>query len=237
VLTCLGGSGYECGSALTVAPDGDAVVTGVARTADSPLVRPLHAGYGGGHEDTVPARVDAPGRWLEYSTFLGGSRSEYAGWVAVGEDGRVFVAGEAISPDFPPGGELAAGESIRGLYFATVDEVGRLESLTLIRKGMAPALSITARPDGLLTHVGGYACGCHYVSVSDQGGRVVAGPVLAPRCIGTYCPVKVIASLAREIYIVGEKGEWPNRTRWVQKFRIRFPMPGDEPSAGPHDRR
>ena len=237
VLTYLGGSGYECASALAVAPDGDAVVTGVARTADFPLVRPLQAAHGGGYEDTVLARVDASGRWIEYSTFLGGSGNEYTSWVAVGEDGRVFVAGGATSPDFPPGVELAAGQSTRGLYFATVDEIGRLESLTLIRTGAAPVLSITARPDGLLTHVGGYACGCYYVSVTDQGGRVVAGPVLAPRCIGPYCPVKAIASRPREIYIVGEKGEWPNRTRWVRKFRIRFPMPGDEPSAGTHDRR
>jgi hypothetical protein len=73
LLTLLGGRSWDEAGRLAVAADGDVVVTGNTSPPDFPVVRPIPDARGGDARDAALTRLDATGRWIEYSTFLGAS--------------------------------------------------------------------------------------------------------------------------------------------------------------------
>lgn len=100
--TLLGGSGDEIGRAIAVDAAGGAYVAGVTTSRDLPLRRALQrrkASRTAVGADAFATRLDPSGR-LRFSTYLGGARDDGAAAIAAG-GGRVHVAGQTASPDFP----------------------------------------------------------------------------------------------------------------------------------------
>jgi hypothetical protein len=99
------------GSSIAVDSQGNAYVIGTAIPALKTTPGAFQNAPGGGScingPDTVPcpdimvAKLNASGTELIYSTFLGGSGSEYGYGIAVDSAGSVYVTGTTTSTDFP----------------------------------------------------------------------------------------------------------------------------------------
>ena len=104
--TYLGGSGWETGRGIAVAPDGTFWVVGGTYSGDFPVAGyALQPGYNGGG-DAFLAQFNLNSAGPIYATYLGGSGLEEARNVVIDPAGQVivsgFVAGYAtITPDFP----------------------------------------------------------------------------------------------------------------------------------------
>ena len=105
--TFLGGSGYEEGRSLALAPDGSLWVAGITTSADFPT---LEAGQTSlrGPRDLFLTRLSPTGAIVS-STYLGGSGKEEIRGFDVDASGFLYLAGKSDSADFPPGGGLPAG--------------------------------------------------------------------------------------------------------------------------------
>jgi hypothetical protein len=102
--TYFGGSDHDTswkspGPAIAVGPSGGAFITGATMSANFPTRDALQPTYSGGGSDAFVANFDPAGR-LVYSTYLGGTGSDFGTHVAVDPSGAVAVAGGASSTDF-----------------------------------------------------------------------------------------------------------------------------------------
>ncbi|MBI3416644.1 MAG: SBBP repeat-containing protein [Verrucomicrobia bacterium] len=88
------------GNAIAVDPAGRAVVYGETDATDFPLKNALQTTYGG-VKDAFVAKLSPDGAGLIFSTYLGGSASEYAGSLALDGAANIYVIGETASTDFP----------------------------------------------------------------------------------------------------------------------------------------
>jgi hypothetical protein len=99
--TYLGGNSSDYGYAIAVDSSGNAYVTAETASTDFPTKNPFQASYGGGGADAIIAKLDASGSSLIYSTYLGGSDSDYGQGIAIDACGNAYVAGYTVSANFP----------------------------------------------------------------------------------------------------------------------------------------
>ena len=116
--TYLGGSSGmptapETGSAIAVDGQGYAYVAGTTSSSNFPTVNPLYAGHSYA-TDAFLTKLDVTGRFLVYSTYIGGSSFDYGNAVAVDGGGNAYVAGMTSSWDFPVVNPVQA--SLAGSY-------------------------------------------------------------------------------------------------------------------------
>jgi hypothetical protein len=98
------------GSAITVDSQGNAYVTGIANPVFLPSTGAFQTSPGGGTcfngpnivpcPDILVAKLNPSGTELVYSTFLGGSGSDYSYGIAVDGAGNTYVTGSTNSKDF-----------------------------------------------------------------------------------------------------------------------------------------
>jgi len=99
--TYLGGSDTDYGNAIAVDSTGAVYAKGTTHSTDFPLMNPIK-GVLGGYYDAFVTKINPSGTALVYSTYLGGSGSEFAiGGIAVDSTGAVYVVGTTDSTDFP----------------------------------------------------------------------------------------------------------------------------------------
>ena len=109
--TVLDGQGSDFGESIAVNSSNQVVVSGNTSSDDFPLLLPfedtLNPGAGGGSSnDAFVTKLDANGLLnancgCSFSTYLGGSSSDFGRGVAFGSDNRVYVVGETSSSNFP----------------------------------------------------------------------------------------------------------------------------------------
>lgn len=103
--TYVGGSGDDYGTNVAVDSSGNAYVAGYTSSVDFPSsVGAFQTGCGGGCVGTYDAyvlKLNATGTALLYSTYLGGSSSDYVYGLFVDSVGQAYLAGETSSVDFP----------------------------------------------------------------------------------------------------------------------------------------
>jgi hypothetical protein len=105
--TYLGGTGIDLANAIAVDGNGNVYITGATRSNDFPTVDSYERRPG--MYDAFVAKLDNVGSRTIYSTYLGGSDSEW-GWGIVADDsGYAYVVGETSSLDFPTQGPLQSG--------------------------------------------------------------------------------------------------------------------------------
>jgi hypothetical protein len=102
-----GGGGTDTGGGIAVDNAGNAYVTGFTTSTNFPVTlnapqNALHAGNGG--SNAFLAKINATGTALVYSTYLGGTGSDWGRSVAVDAAGNAYVTGaslEAAGTNFP----------------------------------------------------------------------------------------------------------------------------------------
>jgi hypothetical protein len=99
--TFLGGIESETGRGIAVDASGNAYVTGYTDSTDFPVVNAYQGTYGGGDTDAFISKLGPDGFTLIYSTFLGGSQSDWGYGIAVDSSGNAYVSGETYSTTFP----------------------------------------------------------------------------------------------------------------------------------------
>src|ERR1700676_5491917 len=101
--TYLGGSGDDEGYGIAVDSSGNAYVTGFTQSTNFPgtSTSTIQSAYRGG-DDAFVTKINAAGSALVYSTYLGGSGSDYGYGISVDSSGNAYVSGFTQSPN-PPG--------------------------------------------------------------------------------------------------------------------------------------
>jgi hypothetical protein len=118
--TYIGGSDGDSAAGVAIDAAGNAYVTGFTQSADFPTTpdafdATVETAYG----DAWIAEVNPTGSALVYSTVMGGSRIDSAGFVAFGPESSFYVLGVTSSPDFPQ-----VGMGPRGAYDLFVARFG-----------------------------------------------------------------------------------------------------------------
>jgi len=183
--TYLGGSDNELGSGIAVDGSGNVYVTGDTYSTDFPTQAPIQAANAAeGYSDAFIAKINVAGDALVYSTYLGGSDTEFGGGIAVDGEGNAYVTGNTYSTtDFPlyPAGTPIQGEHGLGFSDAFVTKVNAAGSAFVYS-----------------TYLGGNGSDKGYgIAVDDLGRAYVAGytrsinfptknPLQAANVGGTY---------------------------------------------------
>lgn len=116
--TYLGGNSDDIAYALNVDENGNAVVAGRTHSPNFPTTNGLQSEHGGA-ADAFIAKLNSSGSALIYSTFLGGSASDYILGAALDANGEVVVAGLTESGDFPTVNPFQASRSGTAFFRST----------------------------------------------------------------------------------------------------------------------
>ena len=98
--TYLGGNGVDQGNGIAVDAAGSAYLTGYTGSSDFPLQSPIRSS----NQNSVDAfvtKLNPAGSALVYSTYLGGSGTDFGAAIAVDSSGSAYVTGAVASDDFP----------------------------------------------------------------------------------------------------------------------------------------
>jgi uncharacterized protein (TIGR03437 family) len=98
--TYLGGNSVDEGNGIAVDAAGNAYVTGYTASTNFP-VQSAFRGSNAGSVDAFVTKMNPAGSALVYSTYLGGSATDYGTAVAVDSAGNAYVTGIVTSDDFP----------------------------------------------------------------------------------------------------------------------------------------
>lgn len=103
--TYLDGSNSDHITGVAADSSGNIYVTGYTYSLDFPIVNGVQPTYQGS-PDAFVAKLDPTGHALLYSTYLGGSSSNYGNSIAVDAKGNIIVEGTSSSNDFPHAGNV-----------------------------------------------------------------------------------------------------------------------------------
>ena len=99
--TYIGGSNPDYGNSLTLDGSGNVYVAGYTQSSGYPTTTGAYdQSYNGGY-DILVTKLNSNGASLAWSTFIGGSNTEYGNSLALDGSGNVYVAGETFSTDYP----------------------------------------------------------------------------------------------------------------------------------------
>ncbi|HZM00887.1 MAG TPA: hypothetical protein VFD43_11610 [Planctomycetota bacterium] len=158
--TFLGGSANEYPHGLGVDPSGSVLLAGWTASPNFPTTAGAwDTSYGGG--DGFVTKLLRDGSGLAFSTYVGGSKSEFLYDLAEFPDGRIAVCGETYSPDFPATAgafdpTFGGGTSVPNGFLAILDARGEtLEYGTFMGGRLGDrAHGVTVRPDGTVALAG-----------------------------------------------------------------------------------
>lgn len=97
----LGGSGEDVLNGLTIDGASNVYVTGYTFSANFPVTAGAADTTLGEPDDTFITKINPAGSGLRYSTFLGGTPSDFGISIAVDPFGRAHVAGHTFAANFP----------------------------------------------------------------------------------------------------------------------------------------
>jgi len=98
--TYLGGNGTEDGYGIAVDSSGSAYITGDTSSSTFPLMNPIQSSLKGTW-DAFVTKINPAGSALVYSTYLGGTGTDYGNGIAVDSSGSAYTTGTTSSSEFP----------------------------------------------------------------------------------------------------------------------------------------
>jgi glucose/arabinose dehydrogenase len=119
--TFLGGAGLDSGQAIAIDATGSAYVAGFTASEDFPTR--TEPGVGSGDFDAFVAKLAPDGSSLDFATFLGGSKFDFALGVALDSAGQVWLTGDTESDDFPLANPLQAAIASSEFFDAWVASI------------------------------------------------------------------------------------------------------------------
>jgi hypothetical protein len=104
--TFLGGSSHETGAGIAVDGNGNAYVVGTTQSPDFPTTVGAfrRTGSAGNNPDVFVSKLNATGKALVYSTFIGGSGFDFGRGIAIDAGGNAYITGQTTSSNFPTTG-------------------------------------------------------------------------------------------------------------------------------------
>ncbi len=137
--TYLGGSDEESAFGPAVDGNGNVFVSGLTKSPDFEATPNAYAGTFNGVQDAF-LQVYGPTGQLLYSTFLGGSESDFSRYVDVDVSGNPVIVGHTLSDDFPrtPGAHDVTYDKSRGENGFITKFVGPRLSLVGARTSSEP---------------------------------------------------------------------------------------------------
>jgi hypothetical protein len=99
--TFLGGSSADLGEKIAVDPAGNAYVLGGTSSTDFPVTNNAYQKTYRGGGDCFVTKLSPDGSSLIYSTYLGGSDSDFGEGIALDAEGNACLTGATFSQDFP----------------------------------------------------------------------------------------------------------------------------------------
>jgi hypothetical protein len=99
--TYLGGDSNDSGSSIAVDTAGNAYVTGFALSANFPTTAGTFDASFNGDFDAFVTKLNSAGSALVYSTYLGGTTSDFGNALAIDTAGNAYVTGSTASANFP----------------------------------------------------------------------------------------------------------------------------------------
>ena len=103
--TFLGGSNNEGGGSIAVDSYGYAYITGFTSSPDFPLKSPIQSTFGGltngDQADAFVTKLSTNGGSLVFSTYFGGTGTDYGTTIRLDSSGNAYVGGATFSADFP----------------------------------------------------------------------------------------------------------------------------------------
>jgi hypothetical protein len=148
--TFLGGSGGTMGYGIALDPVGDAYVTGRTESPNFPLADPYQSTLRGADNAFVSA-LDPLGGALLYSTYLGGSGSDWGEAIAVDAGGAAYITGITFSTNFPLADPYLG--YLRGSSHAFVAKFGSDLPSPTPTVSPSPSATPTASPTGTASPV------------------------------------------------------------------------------------
>lgn len=123
--TYLGGSNFNFATAIALDSSDNAYITGITAASDFPTTSGVIQTKLAGNQNAYVAQVNAAGSALTYSTYLGGSGTDFGLGIAVDAAGEAYVTGSTQSSNFPT---VNAAQSALGGSGATNVFVTKLNS-------------------------------------------------------------------------------------------------------------
>jgi uncharacterized repeat protein (TIGR01451 family) len=117
--TYLGGTSDDDGVHIAVDTSGCAYVTGNTSSSNFPTTVGAYDTTYNGEYDVFITKINLDGSGLVYSTYLGGSDSDYAHDIAIDTSGHAYVTGYTYSTNFPTT-EGAYDRTFNGYYDAFI---------------------------------------------------------------------------------------------------------------------
>ncbi|MFX1254013.1 MAG: SBBP repeat-containing protein [Promethearchaeota archaeon] len=101
--TYVSGSDHDEGHGIAIDSTGNAYVTGYTTSIDFPTANAYDATGDGdiNYWDVVVFKLSSDGRYLLYSTYVGGSDDDFGLGISVDSTGNAYVTGRTFSTDFP----------------------------------------------------------------------------------------------------------------------------------------
>jgi hypothetical protein len=139
--TYLGGAGENTVNGIAVDALGTVYATGATTADNFPVTAGVYQGTRRGGREAFVSRLDAAGHALLFSTYLGGAADDNAMAIAVDGNGRMYVAGDTYSTDFP-----------------RVDGYSKPYNSTAYNVAFVTVLNADAATLAMSTYLGGKAC-------------------------------------------------------------------------------
>ncbi len=157
--TLLGGSENELPGGLAVDASGNAFVSGSTRSTDFPTTPGAYdTTHSGGAVDQLfevfVTKLNPAGSALVYSTFVGGTNTDFGGQIALDASGDAYVVGSTASPEFPttPGtiDPVFAGDPFDDFVLKFNPAGSRLVYSTFTKGAGASTIAVDASGDAWL---------------------------------------------------------------------------------------
>ena len=152
--TYLGGAKDDQAYAIALDTAGNTYITGNTNSANFPITAGAFAiSSAGGTNDSFVTKLNPAGSALVYSTYLGGSKTDYAMGITIDTTGNAYITGYTGSPNFPTTAGAYATSSAGGTYDAFVTKLNPAGSALVYStylggKGTNQAKGIVLDTDG-----------------------------------------------------------------------------------------
>ena len=152
--TFLGGTHHEEADGVAISSDGSCFVTGFTDSSDFPTTL---GAYQSTNMSSLP-RTDAfitkftpDGASLNFSTYLGGSASDYGSAIAIDDLGNCYISGVTMSDDYPvtyTGNTIQAESGDIGAIISILDATGSELLVSTVIAGAWSTVSVNVDDEG-----------------------------------------------------------------------------------------